>query len=200
MRVAGGLLRAHVARRTEKRAHLREKRFSRNQWPCGFCQTEVDDSRHGLTIHFSHKNVGRLQIAMDDGFLVGMLYAPTNSNDQLETFANAELLGVAVIIDGKTLHVLHNEVRLPGGRGAGIENFGDGRMIHYGQRLLLRLESQDSGRIVDSGLDQLESHVAVDWMGLLGEPYLSHPADTQFLHETVGTDDFRLRIEWCGFA
>ena len=39
----------------------------------GLRQTEVDDPRHRFAVDFHYQNVGRLKVAVNDRFLVGVL-------------------------------------------------------------------------------------------------------------------------------
>ena len=76
-----GLLGTHVGRRPQNRSRLREQGFGGQRLRNGLGYAEVDDTRHRLAVHFAHQNVGWLQIAMDDGFLVRMLYALADLNE-----------------------------------------------------------------------------------------------------------------------
>ena len=53
-----------------------------------FCEsclgnTEVDNSRHGLAVDLGDEDVRRLEVAMDDGFLVRVLYAFADVDEEL---------------------------------------------------------------------------------------------------------------------
>ena len=69
---------------------------------------------------------------------------------------------------------LHDEERLAGRREAAVEDLGDVGMVHQRQRLPLLLEALQHGFGVHAGLDQLERHLALDGLGLLGDPDLAH--------------------------
>ena len=94
----------------------------------------------GFAIHFCDQNVRRLQIAMNDRFLVCVLDSFAHLEKQSQALPNPQLLAIAVVGDGKTIHILHHEVRLARRRCACVEDLRDGGMIHDGERLPLGLE------------------------------------------------------------
>ena len=99
---------------------------------------------------------------------------------------------------GKAVDVLHHQIRLASGSRAGIEDLGDRRVVHDGQRLPLGFESLHGCSIVHSGPDQLQRDLAPDRFDLLGQPDLSHAADAEFLQQTVRPDDLRLGFDFWG--
>ena len=190
---AGGLLGAHEARSANECAGLcKEREIGSGLGSDGFGDAEVNDAGNRLAIEFSDKDVGRFQVAMDDGFLMGVLNAFADLNEQGEAFTNLELFVVAIAGDGRAVNVLHDEVRLAIGSGAGVENFGDGRMIHHGEGLLFGMEALEDGVVVEAAANELESYVAADGGGLFGEPDEAHAAFAEFFQETIGADSFAL--------
>ncbi len=95
---------------------------------------------------------------------------------------------VAVHRDGNTGDVLHHEIRHTLGRGAGVEHFGDGRMVHQGQGLPLGLEARQHVPGVHSGFDKLERDAAAYRFLLLREPNLAHAAFPNFLEKAIAAN------------
>ena len=123
MALAPSLLRTHVAGGADKCSDLCKYGFSERGSCSQFCQAEIDDARHGLAVDFDYQDVRGFQIAMNDGFLMGMLHAFTDADEESKAFRNAEFLSIAVLGDGSALDILHDEVGLTIWCGAGIENF-----------------------------------------------------------------------------
>ncbi len=128
---------------------------------------------------------------MNDGFLVRVLHPLAGTNKQFEPLANLEFLPIAILRDGHAGNVFHGEVRLTVRRGAGVEDLGDGRMIHDGERLALGLKTSQSGFVVHAALDELERYHAADRDGLFGKPDLTHAAFAELLDQVVGSERFR---------
>jgi len=63
-------------------------------------------------------------------FLVRVLDALANANEQFQPFARRELMFIAVARDGYPGDVLHHEVRSTLRRVTCIQDFSDGRVIH----------------------------------------------------------------------
>ena len=75
----------------------------------------------------------------------------------------------------------------PCGVAPGVENPGDGRMVHQRQRLPLGLKAGDDLGGVHARFDDLQRNLSVHWPSLLREPDFSHPAFAYELEEAVGT-------------
>src|SRR5271154_3304164 len=148
-----GLLRAHVSRRSDEATRLCEYSLAGRLRPDHFRQTEINDPGRGFAIHFDHQDIGRLQVAVDDGLLVRVQHAVADFYEEFQTLADFELMLVAVGSDRKALYVLHHKVRLAVGSGASVEDFGDRGVIHNRQRLTFGLESLQDGLVVYSGAD-----------------------------------------------
>jgi hypothetical protein len=109
--------------------------------------------RHRLAVYLGHQDVRRLQVAMDDRLLVGVLDALANQNEQLQTLTNGELFLVAVFGDGPAHDILHDEVRPALRCFARIKDVRDRGMIHQGQRLALGVEAGHHFPRVHTSLD-----------------------------------------------
>ena len=62
-------------------------------------------------------------------------------------------------------------------------------MVHQGQRLAFGLEAGDDLAGVHAGLDDLEGHLAVNRLGLLGHEHPAEAAFADFLEQLVAADD-----------
>ena len=80
-------------------------------------------------------------------------------------------------------------------RQAAVEHPGDVGMVHDGQGLPLLLEALEHGLGVHAGLDQLERDLALDRLGLLGDPDLAHAAFADLLDERVSAGDDHRRAD-----
>ena len=84
-----------------------------------------------------------------------------------------EVLLVAVVRDRNAADQLHHEERPPALGRAGVEHVGDVGVVHHRQRLPLGLEAGDHLPRVHAQLDDLERHLALDRLALLGR--VDHP-------------------------
>ena len=125
---------------------------------------------------------------MDNGLLVRMLHALAHLNEQLQPLPHRELVPVAIFGDRESDDVLHYEVRPPLACGPGIEDLGDGRMVHQGQRLTLGFETRYHLTRVHADLYQLDGHAATYRLPLLGQPDLTHAAFADQLEKVIRTN------------
>ena len=70
---------------------------------------------------------------MNEGLLMCVLNAVAGLDEEFKPLADRELVLIAVFGDRWPRHVLHDEVRLALRCCAGVEHFGNRRMIHDGQ-------------------------------------------------------------------
>ena len=96
---------------------------------------------------------------------------------------------VAVLRDRHAFDQLHDEVRPAAVGRAGIQHFGDVRMVHHRHGLPLGLEAGDHLPRVHARLDDLERDRALDRLGLLGHEHHAHAAFADLLQQLVGADD-----------
>jgi hypothetical protein len=89
--------------------------------------------------------------------------------------------------------VLHDEVRPPVGRGAGVEHPGAIAVIHQGERLALGLEAGDDLLRVHAGLDHLHRNAAAEGLGLLRQVHRAHAALPEQLDDVIRPDLRRQR-------
>ena len=160
-----GLLGRHVRRRADDRpgvaqALVGEVEFRR------LGDAEVDDLGRGPAVDLGDQHVARLQVAVDDPLLVGVLHGLADRDEQLQPGPHREPLPVAVVGDRLALDQLHHEERLVGLGGAAVEDAGDVGVVHQGQRLPLGVEPGQDRPRVHADLDQLEGDLALDRLGL----------------------------------
>src|ERR1035438_9853789 len=83
---------------------------------------------------------------------------------------------------------LRSEVGPARRRGAGVEDLGDGWVVHERQRLPLGFEARHHFARIHARLDQLDSDAPANRLLLLGQPHLTHAALADQLEQTIGTD------------
>jgi hypothetical protein len=96
---------------------------------------------------------------------------------------------VAVSGNRHTFDQLHDEVRPAGLGSSGVEHPSDIRMVHERQGLSFRLEPGDDLARVQPRLDDLEGHLALDRVHLLGHEDRPHAAFADLLQQFVRADD-----------
>ena len=154
-----------------------------------FGHSEVDDLRDRMVVLGSDEDVRRLQIAVDDPFLVRVLNAFAKLNEQTKPFGDREAMPVAVCGQGVAADVLHRKVRPPEIRRPGLEHFGNCGMVHERERLALRFEARNDLRGVETGLDDLDGDLPSDWMNLLRQPDITHSPFAQPFEEAIRADE-----------
>ena len=105
------------------------------------CYAEIEDL--GLS-RMIHQDVAGLEVAVDDAFLVRVMNRVTDSGEQLETVACAEVLLTDVLPQIDAAHVLHGEVwpfAFIGVCGSRLIDLGNTRMLQPAQHLRFQLES-----------------------------------------------------------
>ena len=75
-----------------------------------FGHTEVDDLGDGLAVLDKDQDVGGLDVPVDDPLLVGVLDSVADLHEQLQPLLDIQSLPIAVLGDGDTGNVLHDEV------------------------------------------------------------------------------------------
>ena len=67
-------------------------------------------------------HVGRLDVAMNDALLMGVLDRLADRHEQFQPLARREVVVIAILGDRHALHQLHDEIGPARFRGAGIEH------------------------------------------------------------------------------
>ena len=86
-----GLLGAHVHRRADHLAVAREERLLGEPLLDGLGDAEVDDLGHGHAVVQRDQDVGRLDVAVDDALLVGVLDGLADLDEQLQALGGREV-------------------------------------------------------------------------------------------------------------
>ena len=100
----------------------------------------------------------------------------------------AEEVAVAVIRNAGTVDVLHDEVRAAIGGGAGVEDFGDARVVHAGEGLALDFESFEDFGAMEVVFDDFDGDEAVEGALLPGQINEAHAALTKEPNRAVGAE------------
>ena len=145
----------------------------------------------GVPWIFGHQNVRRLQIAVDDDFLMRVLDAFTHTDEELESLSNRELLAIAVVDQGLAFDELHDEVGTATLGGSRVMDSGDGGVIHECQSLTLGIETGHEFLRVHAAFDDLQGDLAFERLELLGLVHLPHPSFADQADETVMSDATR---------
>ena len=182
------LLRAHVFQRADHGAVLREQRPLGQLLLGRLGHAEVDHLGDRLAVVERDHDVGRLDVAVDDPLLVGVLDRLADRHEQLQPLARRQVVVVTVLGDRHAVDQLHDEVGPARFRGPGVEDAGDVDMVHHRQGLALGLEAGDDLAAVHAGLDHLERDLALDGLGLLGHADGAHAAFADLLEQLVGAD------------
>jgi hypothetical protein len=182
------LLRAHVLERPHDLSQLGVHRAVDEPLVQRLGHAEVDDLRHRLALLDRDQHVRRLDVAMEDALLVGVLDGVADRQEQPEALGDGGLPLVAVLRQRHALDQLHREVGHARLGGARVEHGGDVRVAHQGQCLALRLEALQELLGVEAHPDHLQGHPAPDRLGLLGDPDGAHAALAQLLAQPVRSD------------
>jgi hypothetical protein len=79
---------------------------------CGFRDPKVDDARRRAAIEFHYKNIGRLQVAVNNRLLMRMLHSITHEVEEFQTFPDTQSFLVAILSNGHAGYILHHQVGL----------------------------------------------------------------------------------------
>ena len=183
-----GLLGAHVFQRADHRAVLREQGPFRQLLLGRLGHAEVDYLGDRLAVVQCDHHVGRLDVAMDDSFLMSVLDCLADRDEQFQSLTWCEAVVVAVFGDRHAVDQFHHEVRPPMLRGACIKDPCNIDMVHHCQSLPLGLKTSDHLAAVHSRLDDLQGHLAFHGLGLLGHIDRAHAAFANLLQELVRAD------------
>ena len=125
-----GLFRADVRGRADELLELGVDRFVREVTVCGLGNSEINHLRNGDAIVQGDKDVGRLDVAMNDALLMGMLDGLTDSHEKIQSVDGRHLVLVAILRNRYAADQFHDKVRTASLRGARIKHLRDVRMVH----------------------------------------------------------------------
>ncbi len=162
-------------------------------WPVsgtleGLGDAEVDDFRGRRAVLEGDEDVGGLEIAMDDAFLMGVLNGHADLGKDGEAVGDGESVGGAEGGDGRASDVLHDEVRMAGGHHAAVVDAGDIGVLHEGEGLAFGLETREDAAGVHAGLDEFDGDVPMQGGLLFGEEDGAVAAFANELENGVGAD------------
>jgi hypothetical protein len=167
------LFRTHVGGSADKVVEAREEGAVGEPALDGLGDAEIDDlDRRFIGLVIDH-HVGRLEVAMDDALLVGVVDGGADFEEQVESLAVGQFPFVAELREGDSLHEFHDEERAPLGGRPGVVDLRDVWMIHHRERLALCFEAGDDLARVHPRLDDLERDPTGHGFDLLGHP--NHP-------------------------
>jgi hypothetical protein len=93
--------------------------------------TEIEQTRRSISLH---KDVRRLQIAVNDFLRVRVLNGFTDGTKQTKTFFDRARMAATVLSQSQAVDVLHDEPRSAVGERAGVIQPGDVGMLKPGER------------------------------------------------------------------
>ena len=105
-----GLLRAHVLQRADDRAEAGVQRLLGQLLPGRLGHAEVDHLGHRPVVVQRDQHVGRLDVAMDDALLMGVLDRLADGDEQFQPLPRRQVVLVAVLGDRHALDQFHDEV------------------------------------------------------------------------------------------
>ena len=125
-------------------AEAGEQRLLGQLLPGRLGHAEVDHLRHRLAVVERDQDVGRLEVAVDDPLLVGVLHRLADRHEQLQPLAaaSAGCSSQYSVIGTPWTSSMTKYGRPVVGR-AGVEDLGDVRVVHQRQGLPLGLEAGD---------------------------------------------------------
>jgi len=177
------LLGAHVPGRAELLAILRlDGTVDR------FGDPEIDDLGVRVVPRRCHEHVGRLDVAVDDPLLMGVLHPVADLFEELEAFPDAEAAGIAEPGDGLAGHILHREVWTSILGSACFEDERYVRMAHERERLPLAFEASEDLGAVPISPDELQGDPALDRGLLFSLVNLSHSSGADLTEDPVRSD------------
>src|SRR5262249_31336949 len=97
------LLGRHVFRRADDGTEAGEQRGVGEPLPGGLGHAEVDYFHNRLAVEQGDQDVARLEVAVNDALLVGVLHRPAHVAEQLQALAHGQVLGVAILGDRRAL-------------------------------------------------------------------------------------------------
>ncbi len=154
----------------------------------GLGDSKIDDLGQRRRVVMGDQHVGWLEVAVNDPFLVSVLNSLADLNEQVQAFADGQLVLVAIVGDRDAANQLHHEIGTPRSGGAGVEDTGNMRMVHEGQGLALGLEAGNHLFAIHAGLDDLQRQPPADGLSLLGQEHQPHAALADLLEQLIGTN------------
>ena len=144
-------------------AKLGEQRLLGQLLPGGLGDAEVDDLGHRPAVVQRDQDVRRLEVAVDDALLMGVLHGLADVDEQLQPLARRQLVldrRYSVIGTPRTSSITkYGRPVSVAPASSTLAMFG---MVHQRQGLPLGLEAGDDLPGVHARLDDLQRHLAAD--------------------------------------
>src|SRR5437016_564962 len=126
---------------------------------------------------------------MDHQILMGVLQCRADLAKQHQALSSREPLGVAVLIDGAALDVLHHEIWKTIGSRAAFEQTRDVWMFQIGEDLPLHHEPTQDDVRVHAAVDELDGDLlAILIVSPNGKKDRAHPAAANLANDFVGAN------------
>jgi hypothetical protein len=155
---------------------------------------EVDDPGLVPAVDHRHQDIRGLEVAVDDAVQVRVLHRAAHFGEEPATGIDVQALPVAKRGDGHARHQLHRKPWQAVVCGARVEDPRDTGMVHRGQRLPLRLETQPCVLAAQAATHELDRHLTAQRRHLLGAVDQTHPASAQHAEDAVGPDALGHRV------
>jgi hypothetical protein len=196
-RLAGGLFRGHVLHRPDDRARLGLTAISEEA-----CDAEVRelDAAGARVRLIEKKEVGRLEVAMDDALVVCRLECGGDlRRDRHRLLPGEATAGADEVLEAPAAHEFHREIRLTILL-AEREKPHDPRMTQRLECLDLDVEPAAQGRIVaELGREHLDRH-DLPAHGVFGLVHGAHATPAEATADQVRSDLGRLHTRKCSPA
>ncbi len=125
----------------------------------------------------SHHNVTGLDVAMHHQVLMRELHGGADGAEQLQTLRDRALALLAILVDGRALHVLHDQIRQAVGGGAAIDQTRDIRVFQVGQYLALGAKAAQNLVRIHAAFHHFDRDLFVILVVMAGrEPHRAHAA------------------------
>jgi hypothetical protein len=154
-------------------------------------QSEVEDLDLVGIPDALHEDVARLEIAMEDAFLVGVLDTVADLSKELEPITQSELMVIAVARDGASFDKLHDHIGGSFWCLARVEDSRDARVVHGCESAALEVEAPEQSLGREVRADELDGDALLDRLRAPSEIDRAHAAFADLLEEFVGADTRR---------
>ncbi len=145
---------------------------------------EVEQLHHPVG---ADQDVGRLDVAVDDGVLVGVANCLTHGAEQPEPLGDAAVVRAAPVGERQPVHVFHGEPRGAVGQGVGVVQPGDAGIVELGEGALLGKEALPPGGGEPGVGQDLDRRPGAE-VGAVGQVDHPHAAFAQDPDQPVGPE------------
>ena len=154
----------------------------------GLGYAEIDNLGQGFVVLRRYQNVGRLQIAVNDSFLVGVMQRAAYLDEEIDAGPDSKAVLVGEFEDLNPFHQFHDQERTSSIGGTCVQHFGDVRVIHHRQHLAFRFETGQKVRGIHAHFEDLDRNLAVDVFRLASDPNRSPSALSNAFEQLIASD------------